>query len=196
MAEIDLTKLTSAELVEALIKDNSIASEFDRLYLWKKFDSDDWSHLLSSQPQFTEKAKEYSHGWAGLLSIKPELANECECWEKFYSWQWSGLLETQPQFADKCTEYNGWKEFDSDDWSELLSVQPHFADKCTEYKGWEEFDSSDWRNLLKAQPQFADKCPDKIYDEFSQEQWAELEAKHPEIFKDKHMLSTLRKLAK
>ena len=37
MAERDLIKMTSAELVEALIKDNSLASEFDRLDLWGKF---------------------------------------------------------------------------------------------------------------------------------------------------------------
>ena len=140
MAEIDLTKMTPAELVEALIKDNSLTSKFDRGCLWEDFDSENWSHLLSSQPQFTEKAKEFEAGWVGLLSIKPELANECECWEKFRFW--------------------------------------------------------DWSNLLKSQPQFADKCPDKIYDQFSQEQWAELEAQHPNVFEEKHSLSTLRKLAR
>ena len=46
------------------------------------------------------------------------------------------------------------------------------------------------------QPQFADKCPNKIYDQFSQGEWAKLEAQHPGVFEDKHMLSTLRKLAK
>ena len=51
MAETDLTKMTSAELVEALIKDNSIASEFDRLNLWGKFYPWDWCNLLSAQPQ-------------------------------------------------------------------------------------------------------------------------------------------------
>ena len=94
MAETDLTKMLPAELVEALIKDNSLASEFDKLDLWKKFRYRDWSNLLSSQPQF------------------------------------------------------------------------------------------------------ADKCPDKMYDQFSQEQWAELEAQHSGVFGEKHMLSTLRKLAK
>ena len=35
----------------------------------------------------------------GLLSIKPELANECKCWqwEKFDVWDWSDLIEAQPQ---------------------------------------------------------------------------------------------------
>ena len=139
MAETDLTKMTSAELVEALIKDNSLASEFDRLNLWQNFDPWEWSNLLSAQPQFAEKAKEYSHGWVGLLSIKPELANECEYWEKFGSWNWCDLLSAQPQFADKCTKYKGWEKFGSANWSDLLKAQPQFADKCTKYKGWEKF---------------------------------------------------------
>lgn len=79
------------------------------------------------------------------------------------------------------------------EWCEILSIHPSLADKC---KKWRWFDSDDWRNLLKAQPKFADKCTDKIYDQFSQKNWAELEAKHPGVFEDKHMLSTLRKLAK
>jgi len=55
MAETDLTKMTSAELVKALIKDNSLTSKFDRLNLWEKFDSFDWINLLSSQPQCADK---------------------------------------------------------------------------------------------------------------------------------------------
>lgn len=74
--------MTTSELVKALIADNSLADEFDKLDLWKKFDSFDWSDLLSAQPQFAEKAKEFEGGWVGLLQIKPELANECECWEQ------------------------------------------------------------------------------------------------------------------
>ena len=290
MAEQNLMNMSPAELVKALMNDNSLVSEFDRLCLWDKFVPFDWSKILSV-PKFIEKAKEYSHGWVGLLSIKPELKQECGYWRKFNSSDWSELLSAQSQFADKCTEYNGWKEFDSDDWRILLSVQPQFADKCTEYKGWEKFyssdwnllkaqpqfwiycpeesahkikedpnkakeckclnkishaewckilsihpsladkckkwrwfDSADWRdllssqpqfadkcseyngwkkfryrdwsNLLSSQPQFADKCPDKMYDEFSQEEWAELEAQHPNVFEEKHSLSTLRKLAR
>ena len=76
----------------------------------------------------------------------------------------------------------------------LLTIgATQFADKC--YK-WETFDYYDWSPLLSSQPQFADKCPDKIYDQFSEENWRALEAKHPGVFEDKHMLSTLRKLAK
>ena len=203
---------------------------------WENFHSGDWSNLLSSQLQFTEKAKEYLHGWVGLLSIKPELANECKCWKKLNYWHWCDLLKAQPQFVDKCTEYKGWGKFRSRDWSDLLKSQPQFwiycpeesahkikedpnkakeckclnkishaewckilsihpslADKC---KKWRWFYSSDWSYLLKSQPQFADKCPDKMYDEFSQEEWAELEAQHPNVFEEKHSLSTLRKLAK
>jgi len=54
----------------------------------------------------------------------------------------------------------------------------------------------DWSYLLYAQPQFADKCSDKMYDKFSQKVWSELEATHPNVFEEKHMLSNHRKLAK
>ena len=175
MAETDLTKLTPAELVEALIKDNSLASEFDRLNLWQNFDPCEWCDLLSAQPQFIEKAKEFEVGWPGLLQIKPELANKCECWEKFYSGDWCELLKAQPQFADKCTEYNGWEKFDSREWCNLLSAQPQFADKCAEYKVWENFDSSGWSNILKSQPQFADKCTEyNGWKEFNSYNWCNL----------------------
>ena len=48
MAETDLTKMSSKELVKALIADNSLASEFDRLNLWGKFYSENWSYLLKA----------------------------------------------------------------------------------------------------------------------------------------------------
>ena len=209
MAEQNLMNMSPAELVEALMNDNSLVSEFDRLCLWDKFVPFDWSKILSV-PKFIEKAKEYSHGWVGLLSIKPELANECECWEEFHPWEWYELLKAQPQFADKCTEYKGWEKFYPDDWSFLLESQPQLWIYCPgasvneikkdptnakECKCWDWFSAEDGMILLTQYPQFADKCPDKMYDGFSQEQWAELEAKHPGVFEDRHMLSTLRKLA-
>lgn len=47
MAKTDLTKMTHGERVEALIKDNSLTSKFDRLNLWEEFDSDyRWGILL------------------------------------------------------------------------------------------------------------------------------------------------------
>lgn len=218
MAETDLTKMTSAELLEALIKDNSLASEIDRLNFWQYFFPWEWSNLLSVQPQFAEKAKEYSHGWVGLLSIKPELANECECWKKFGSFDWCNLLSAQPQFADKCTKYKGWEEFGSANWSKLLTAQPQFADKCnwTEMRAnnYDEYDedeyddfeywkaecgkdySEGWKNLLLEHPRLAEYFTETLWDGFPSWQWDELEAKHPGVFEDKHMLSTLRKLAK
>ena len=77
MAEKDLTKMTSAELVEALIKDNSLTSKFDRLYLWEKFDSWYWRDLLKAQPQFADKCTEYKG------------------WEMFHSGDWCDLLQAQ-----------------------------------------------------------------------------------------------------
>lgn len=48
MAEIDLKKMSSTELVEAVKKNNSLASEFDRLDLWEEFSSWQWSYLLKA----------------------------------------------------------------------------------------------------------------------------------------------------
>ena len=211
MAETDLTNMTSEELVEALIEDNSLASEFDRLSLWNEFNSSHWLDLLSAQPQFIEKAKEYSSGWVAILQSKQELAKQCDKWNEFNSYEWSKLLTAQPQFADKCDR---WNEFPSHHWSDLLSAQPQFIEKAKEFASgwnaillsnpeladqcdkWNEFEFWEWYDLLSYQPQFADKCPNKKYDKFTQEQWEELEAKHPGVFKEKHMSSTLRKLAK
>ena len=172
MAETDLTKMSSSELVKALIADNSLVSEFDRLYLWEKFDSWDWRILLSAQPQFADKCTEYKG------------------WEKFDSYDWSNLLSAQPQFANKCNwskmrannydEYEDYGDDDFEDWKE----------ECGEYY------SEDWKNLLLKQPQLAEYFTNELWDEFSQEQWAKLEAKHPGVFEEKHTLSTLRKLAK
>ena len=58
MAEQNLMNMSPAELVEALMNDNSLVSEFDRLCLWDKFVPFDWSKILSV-PKFIEKAKEY-----------------------------------------------------------------------------------------------------------------------------------------
>lgn len=55
--------------------------------------------------------------------------------------------------------------------------------------------SRGWKNLLLKQPQLAEYFTDVLWDGFSQENWRALKAKHPGVFEDKHMLSTLRKLA-
>ena len=106
-----------ADLLNALMSDNTLAFEFDRLGLLQKFYAISWSYLLINQPHFIDKAKEYSHGWAGILAIKPELAKECKCWKEFDSWKWCNLLRSQPQLADKCKK---WNKTDSENWCELI----------------------------------------------------------------------------
>ena len=159
---------------------------------------------------------DYSEDWSNLLLRHPQLAEYFTnaLWDEFSPVEWTELLKAQPQFADKCTKYKGWEKFDSWHWWDLLSSQPQFTEKAKEYssswawrlsikpelakecKCWGKFYYWDWIKLLKSQPQFADKCPNKIYDRLSQEDWEVLEALHPGVFEDKHMLSTLRKLAK
>ena len=102
--------MTTSELVKALIADNSLADEFDKLDLWKKFDSFDWSDLLSAQPQFADKCAEY------------------KVWEKLNSWDWYNLLPSQPQFTEKAKEFEGG-------WVGLLQIKPELANEC---ECWEE----------------------------------------------------------
>lgn len=52
-----------ADLLNALMGDNTLAFEFDRLGLWQKFYAISWNYLLKDRPHFIDKAKEYSHGW-------------------------------------------------------------------------------------------------------------------------------------
>ena len=141
------------------------------------------------QPQFTEKAKEYSHGWAGLLSIIPELVQECECWGKFNPLEWRNLLFSQPQFADKCNwtemKANNYDEYDEDEYDDFEYWKAEYGEDYSE----------DWRNLLLQHPQLAEYFTDTLWDGLSQKDWDELEAKHPGVFEEKHTLSTLRKLA-
>ena len=144
MAEKDLTNMTSEELVEALIADNSLAAEFDKLGLWSKLETVDWVDLLSSQPQFANKCN-----WTEMR------ANN---YDEYYD-----------EFGDD--DFEDWKAECGEDYSE------------------------DWKNLLLKQPQLAEYFTNELWDEFSQKQWEELESKHPGVFEDKHMLSTLRKLA-
>ena len=151
MTEETLKNMEPADLLNALMSDNTLASEFDRLELWGKLYSISWSHLLKTQPHFIDKAKGYSHGWAGLLAIKPDLAQECRCWKEFDSLDWVDLLRFQPQFANKC---NKWEAFDGWNWRDLLKSQPQFVDKYNKYDGWEKMDSENWCKLLKSQPQF------------------------------------------
>ena len=149
MTEKDLIRLSSAELVKALIKDNSLASEFDRLYLWDEIDPWEWCNLLSVQPQFADKCD-----WSGMWANNYEYYYECYVYD------------------DEYEDFEDWEEECGEDYSE------------------------DWKKLLLKQPQLAEYFTAVLWDGFSQEQWNELEAKHPGVFEDKHMLSTLRKIAK
>ena len=334
MSEKDLTKMSSEELVEALIADNSLASEFNNLGLWEKIYPYNWTILLSLKPEYSEHCNKWndfsfdnlltllipypqffdkydkwdnlsSTNWSRLLASLPQFADKCNSWNKFDPTDWSRLLANQPQFANRCPywkdftssqwanilksqlqfikkaktcgkkgwlailqthpeyseKYKHWDKFSAKDWLKLLSIRPRYADKCTKWhlfktanwerllskhpqfadkceiwhkfkrqtiaelvhknpqlwvyspkeslkrikknhaegkqcKCWDRIAPSDFFDLLIKHPQFADKCPGITYDTFSQSQWNELEAKHPEIFKEQHMLSTLRKIAK
>lgn len=50
-----LENMSSAELIELLKKDPSIASKFDEYSLWDRFYFDNWRNLLSDQAQFEDR---------------------------------------------------------------------------------------------------------------------------------------------
>ena len=116
--------------------------------------------------------------------------DEKQIWTKLSATSWSHLLIYAPKYASKCKK---WKEMKIDEWICLLSRQPQFSDKCKKFKS---FKVKDWFELFKSRPEFVNLCPDDIYDKFSKGHWTYLEKKYSSIFEDKHMLSTLRKLAK
>ena len=128
-----------------------------------------------------------SYQWIELLSIHPQLSPYCpfQKWYDFNANSWNNLIEKQPQFEEKAKEYlNGW--------CAILQTKPKLADEC---KCWEKFDIINWFALLRNQPQFMDRCPDNIYDEFDEEEWFQLEYEYPDIFSQKRLLSSLRKIA-
>ena len=126
-------------------------------------------------------------------------------------WNWCNLLKIQPQLADKCLL---WEYFDIEDWGYLLDIAPSFLEKAKECNyGWTailksnilppnecQWDkisySNDLIELLFARPQLTEYFTDVLWDRLSQEDWEVLEAQHPGVFEEKHMLSALRKLAK
>ena len=108
---------------------------------WEAFSTDDWEDILCEQPQFLEKAKEYTKGWIALLIKNPEIESECGKWEEFYTQDWRDLLRKQPQFADK---YDKWEEFSVLNWKTLLLAQPQFVNNCPDTI-YDEFSPADWK---------------------------------------------------
>lgn len=174
------------------------------------------AYCLSFQPQLIEKLKGCNYflgkiekeDWVYLLKCRPELIENCTKLQRFSSTEWSDILSVQPQLwvyssgktaekiienPNKINESKCVNRIKANAWSEILSYHPELADRC---KKWRFFSGMNCYNLLKVQPQFADKCPDCAYDQFTKEQWDELETKNPEVFSNRRMLSTLRKLAK
>ena len=103
------TKKTAKDILENVCKEwrawalvRGIA-EFEEYCDWEEFDTEDWSWLLKSQPQFI---------------------NLCKCLDKFTALDWRYLLKFQPQFIDKCDKLD---KFTTYDWRCLLSYQPQLA---------------------------------------------------------------------
>ncbi len=154
MAETDLTKLTSAELVEALIKDNSLVSQFDSFSLWQLIENKDWLRLVLVRPILYKKM-------SGIA------------W--FSASEWVELIVNNKNFIDVCTK---WESFSTEDWMCLLPIvdEIHFK-KC---KCWKKFTIDNWVDVLSKYPNFASKC--KIFDDFKEKHWKILLPKQPDLW--------------
>ena len=194
-------------------------------YDFESFESLNWDFVLNVQPQLwkycpkvsiammkSDVAKESEclcwdwfsiKDWFELALINP--ACEKICWEDFNEEQWVRILSEYPLLADKC---DLWQYFDSHNWNSLLLTQPRFILNCDwnyiieELSDLEDSDQDKddiaecWSDILWYNPKLLEFFPEEVLDLLSFEQWSELEAKHPGVFEEKHMLSSLRKLCK
>ena len=154
MAEKDLIKITSKELVEALIEDDTLIAEFDHLCLWELIENKDWLRLVLVRPILYKKM-------SGIA------------W--FSASEWVELIVNNKNFIDVCTK---WESFSTEDWMRLLPIvdEIHFK-KC---KCWKKFTIDNWVDVLSKYPNFASKC--KIFDDFKEKHWKILLPKQPDLW--------------
>ena len=154
MAEKDLTNMTSEELVEALIADNSLVVEFDKYSLWELIENKDWLKLVLVRPTLYKKM-------SGIA------------W--FSASEWVELIINNKNFIDVCTK---WESFSTEDWMRLLPiVDEKTLKKC---KCLKKFTIDNWVDVLSKYPNFASKC--KIFDDFKEKHWNILLPKQPDLW--------------
>ena len=61
--------MSSKELVDALMADNTLEAEFDSQKLWKNIMCSGWNDLLKAKPDLLKKAKKYKEGWLAILRM-------------------------------------------------------------------------------------------------------------------------------
>ena len=55
----DITKMTTSELLQALISNPDFATEIDNAKKWGSFSLMDWSKLLRERPRFNDNFKKH-----------------------------------------------------------------------------------------------------------------------------------------
>jgi len=71
---------------------------------WEKLEGNDWSFLLSMQPQFLSffcfpyQEKLDGKHWVSLLLLQPHFCSFCD-WKKFKANDWAYLLTFKPEFS-------------------------------------------------------------------------------------------------
>lgn len=151
MAEIDLTKMTSSELVDALIADNSLVSQFDTFSLWELIENKDWQKLVLERPTFYKKMSGIAwfcaSEWVELIIKNKNFIDICTKWDAFSKEDWLRLLPTiDEKYLKKC---KCWKNFSPDNWVDILIRYPNLATKC---KSFDSFKEKQWNILLSKQP--------------------------------------------
>ena len=171
----DFNTLPASKRVRILVAHPEHADKCDWKQMRKVLDGQDWTLLLSNQPQFAEHCrwtKLDGGDWARLLAAQPQFADKCD-WEAMEYDDWARLLAAQPQFADKC-DWEAMGKLWYRDWIDLLAAQPQFTDKC-DFSKWYGYAVADF---LSKMPQFADKCD---FSKLNGHDWALLLAVQPQF---------------
>ena len=123
---------------------------------FKKFNENEWTIILSKQPQLInkcDKLKELSiSDWYTILTNQPKLIDYCNKIDEFNSYIWYFILRHQPKLIDYCNKID---EFSSYDWCLILKEQPKLIDYCDKI---DEFKGNYWYELLMKQPQLINEC--------------------------------------
>ena len=176
----DITKMTTSELLQALISNPDFATEIDNAKKWGSFSLMDWSKLLRERPRFNDNFKKHwkittrdhcdiinaqrlksfigslnqSGDYSHLLRMSPEL------WG-FFPQIAARKIIADPTYATKC---KCWEFFKPNDWVQILKKHPQFINKFYDYNKVPLAKKS-WDKILKAQPQLAPHCPRTWVDE-------------------------------
>ena len=106
-AFIDIAKNYTQAWAVIIGQDASMAEKFSD---WDKFTPKSWSVLLASIPEYSAKFNIRfdlfdCDDWVHLLSIQPQFSERCDKWSNFQEYNWRILLYRQPQFFERYKKF-------------------------------------------------------------------------------------------